>query len=442
MAKTFYVSPNGNDGSSGTEAQPFRTISQGVQVLAAGDTLLVKNGTYVEVVTVRTAGTAAAPISIRAFPGHSPVIDGQAGMNGPNSGLPATGDLFGTESRDGTGFRYGPLVSIEANYIVFEGFTVTRSMGRGIRVWRNDQTVTGVEIRNCKISFSRESGLLLEVGCDGVTIVGCDVSRSGNFAPYNRSPHVLNHPGGLALKGADNILIQQTIVRENWGEGIIFDAVNAGSQNVIVRQCIVYDNKAPSIYVHGTRNALVERNLVYHSVNNEFDNNAGIAITPPEPNFEQNSPTENITIRNNIVVGFDSNIALWPSSGRKVSRLFLLNNTLVNGLVGGINWGVGPFEACEFRNNLVYQANGRPPISTSPDFAGSINWNNSWSTAPPSGVSSPTDVIGNPLLQNPDAILQRGQANPEWYRIASNSPLRGKALSLSSARDELFRQCA
>ena len=52
MAETYYVAINGNDGWPGTEQQPFRTIQRGVNAVVAGDTLLIKNGTYVEEINV------------------------------------------------------------------------------------------------------------------------------------------------------------------------------------------------------------------------------------------------------------------------------------------------------------------------------------------------------------------------------------------------------
>src|SRR5687768_15901085 len=45
-AKTYYVAIDGKDTNPGTEAQPFATMQKAVNVMVAGDTTLVKNGTY------------------------------------------------------------------------------------------------------------------------------------------------------------------------------------------------------------------------------------------------------------------------------------------------------------------------------------------------------------------------------------------------------------
>jgi parallel beta-helix repeat protein len=58
-----------SDSNPGTEARPFKTIGRGVQSLQAGDTLLIKAGTYRETVILSRSGTQARPIKIRTFPG-------------------------------------------------------------------------------------------------------------------------------------------------------------------------------------------------------------------------------------------------------------------------------------------------------------------------------------------------------------------------------------
>ena len=47
-ATTFYVSPAGSDSNAGTLAAPFQTIMKAVRLATAGDTILVRSGTYYE----------------------------------------------------------------------------------------------------------------------------------------------------------------------------------------------------------------------------------------------------------------------------------------------------------------------------------------------------------------------------------------------------------
>ena len=50
LAQTYYVSKSGNDYNPGTEAQPWATIQKAANTVQPGDTVLVSEGTYPEVV--------------------------------------------------------------------------------------------------------------------------------------------------------------------------------------------------------------------------------------------------------------------------------------------------------------------------------------------------------------------------------------------------------
>jgi hypothetical protein len=434
----FFVSPDGSDSDGdGTFERPWRTISKGVANLSGWDTLYIRGGTYVEQVTIHRSGTPESPIRIAAYPGEEVIIDGEAGVNGLNEGLPNIGELFGTESRDGTGFRYTPLVSIEANYIIFEDIKITRSMGRGLRIWRNGRNTRGVTVRNCAISFSRKNGLLVEQRCSEITIENCDISRSGNFAPYDRPSGELDWGGALVVKGSHNIIVKGTSVHENWGEGYISDSQTNRSSNLLIKGCVFYDNMRPSIYLHAVSDVVVEGNILYHSNNAEFPDIAGIAITPSEPQYDEVVDTEDVTVVNNIIVGFGSNLGLWGPEGRYLRRVRIFFNTLINGQEIGIMES-GQYQSCEIKNNLVYQANGKPLVNRGGDFSGCTVSHNAWSQLPPDNVRSASDVIGDPMLRNPEALRIRGQVNPDWYKIKPDSPVIGQAYVVEPVIRDFF----
>ncbi len=45
-AATYYVATTGNDANSGTLASPWRTIQKAANTMSAGDTVLIRGGTY------------------------------------------------------------------------------------------------------------------------------------------------------------------------------------------------------------------------------------------------------------------------------------------------------------------------------------------------------------------------------------------------------------
>src|SRR3954452_12668672 len=59
-ATTYYVATTGNDGSAGSMAAPFRTITRGAGVAQSGDTVYVRGGTYTQAANITKSGTAAA----------------------------------------------------------------------------------------------------------------------------------------------------------------------------------------------------------------------------------------------------------------------------------------------------------------------------------------------------------------------------------------------
>ena len=68
---TYYVAPGGNDSAGGTSTAPWRTIQHAVANLVAGQTAIVEAGNYVERVSINSAGTSAAPITLQAASGAS-----------------------------------------------------------------------------------------------------------------------------------------------------------------------------------------------------------------------------------------------------------------------------------------------------------------------------------------------------------------------------------
>lgn len=99
-AVTYFVDRNnGNDLAPGNENAPFKTINHATQLALAGDTILVKPGTYRESISFANNSGEDAPITLKAFdPNDRPIIDGSVlleGFEGPDDrgiySLPFTG---------------------------------------------------------------------------------------------------------------------------------------------------------------------------------------------------------------------------------------------------------------------------------------------------------------------------------------------------------------
>jgi len=80
----FYVASNGDDANPGTIEAPWRTVAKGLSSLAAGDTLYVRGGTYVERIKdpPLASGTSSAPVLVQAYEEERPVIQGLLWVKG------------------------------------------------------------------------------------------------------------------------------------------------------------------------------------------------------------------------------------------------------------------------------------------------------------------------------------------------------------------------
>ncbi len=73
----YYVdAQRGDDTNPGNATEPWRSVQYGVDQLAPGDTLLLRDGIYYEAVTFSNVqGTAERPVTIAGYPGELAIID-------------------------------------------------------------------------------------------------------------------------------------------------------------------------------------------------------------------------------------------------------------------------------------------------------------------------------------------------------------------------------
>ena len=82
-AGEFFVAKSGDDANPGTMGKPFLTIQKAADVMAPGDTCVVRGGVYRETVRPGTSGAKDKPIRFVAAEGEKVVLDGTEKMAGP-----------------------------------------------------------------------------------------------------------------------------------------------------------------------------------------------------------------------------------------------------------------------------------------------------------------------------------------------------------------------
>jgi hypothetical protein len=418
----YYVAPNGNNSNAGSENSPFRTIQHGVNQLRPGDTLIVRAGTYHEALRIQKSGTADRPITIMAYPGERPIVDGQYRL--------PSGPVHGRDPKSGNTFTFVPLVSLEGKYIVFDGLEVKRSAGRGMRIWPNGYCT----IKNCWVHETRSAGISV-YRCPHNRIEGNRIWLTGNFATYPRSAKDVNWPGGLSMRGADHVVVHGNELFHVWGEAIL----PMQCHNLVISDNLVYNNYAVEIYVDWCSNVVVSGNFVYHTGEGPFLRNgkacSGIVFTTEDPGFGE--PVGNQTVINNICVGNVQNIAWWgsrPDGGFR--NAIIANNTLVNAVGAGLQIPSNSAHSnVQIRNNIIYEAGGSL-ITVPSNFTCS---HNAFSAAPPSSARGQGDVIGNPGLVDVNRRLVEGASDPGWYKLVAGSACRDAGFALSQVKEDFWK---
>jgi hypothetical protein len=300
----YYVSTQGSDFNPGTAAAPCRTIKHALGQAKAGQTVLVKGGTFRELVDIPSSGTSNAWITLRAYPGETVTIDA--------AGLSLSDWWKGVISVD------------DVSYVRVQGFRVKGSAGFGIIVNRS----TNVEILDNQTYDTRRSGVGVWKST-GVLVDHNDVELAANGGDQEC----------ISISESDQVVVTNNHVRNDGagtagGEGI---DVKDGSSNVVVRGNHVHDLDELGIYVDSwdshTHDIIVERNLVHDCLG------YGIAVAA-----ERGGLVEDVLIRNNITYGnsyMGIVIADWDQGyPHPMQNIKIVNNTCVdNGPQA--SWGAG-----------------------------------------------------------------------------------------------------
>lgn len=273
-AVTYYVdqaNPNASDTNPGTEASPWLTIGRAVcgstdcisspnanAAIKAGDTVLVKAGTYYQyrtnsnrllsVLQPANSGSTGNPITIKAYPGDLVTITYASGQSG-----------------------LGPLIgSYKRSYITWDGFIIQE-------VAANNKADTGpVVITGDSQSNLSQNNTIQNCDIRGVVVmvqdnhVGIRIDNSSYASIFNNKVHGVgdgfagshNHAEIMSY-GANYLTIQNNEVYDaNAG---IFPKGGVGSNNfnVIIKNNLIHDVK-DGIRVSFSKNVNIYQNILYN----------------------------------------------------------------------------------------------------------------------------------------------------------------------------------
>jgi hypothetical protein len=337
FGRTYVVSTAGNDGNAGTLASPWRTLARASSGLQAGDTVLVRAGTYHERFIPTNSGTSGNPIVYKNYPGERPEIDGS-----PSGGLNVIAvyqhyiviEGFLVTNQNNFKLLGNPTywVSLDGNYItfrynrvispgdVFDNIYVKNAISRGVVVGGNHSVVEHCYVRGqvFGIVVVGPSPRHVVLRYDTVHATGQNNIDNGGTDDGSTAYHstLIEHCDLDTSFIEDNIQFEvdygdPTSVLHNRGTIVRYNRMGNAAEN--------------AIDLKGAGHTIIEHNLIYTSTGDDdgpiggHDAGSGSGVTS-----NPNNPTRYTIIRSNVI--WDHSSAMEMAEGDHVFQNTILNN--------------------------------------------------------------------------------------------------------------------
>ncbi|MCP3099717.1 right-handed parallel beta-helix repeat-containing protein [Myxococcus sp. K15C18031901] len=294
-SRILWVSPSGSDSASGTESAPLRTVSRALTLIAPGEAIYLKTGTYAERLKLEErGGTASKPLTVKAAPGASPVVKPGAsesalvdvrGAYWTVDGL--TLDAAGTPTFAvlwrGAATHHGVL----RNCVAKNG---TAGAGLNVSEKASDILIERNTISHFDKGSSDSHGVIVQTTARNVVVRGNDIHHNSGDGVQCIGPE-----GGATVTGTpfDNLLVEDNELHENRENGADIKTCT----RVTLRGNVIWGHKATStsrgegVVVHlSASDVTLEDNVFYG--NGRAINIGGTRV---------NAPPTRITVQRNLI---------------------------------------------------------------------------------------------------------------------------------------------
>jgi MYXO-CTERM domain-containing protein len=407
-ATVYYVAPGGT--GDGSAANPWGSIQTAVasrSPIQAGDTIVVKGGTYqlASAVNFQKSGAVGNPITLLAETG---VI-----LNATASSVDS-----------------GSLQLTNVHDWVIDGFRLDEGPRYGIAL----AGCTNITLQNCYVYRAQASGIIVEVSDWGENDI-YPVPQNWNIKILNNTIDAANWSKGdneaISLWATDGFEIAGNLVEHCRHEGI---DVKTGARNGSVHHNTVIDDydlwpgTGMGVYIDGwhyeTYNIDVYQNVIH-------DSEEGFEMACEDCNKPGTSGSvHDVRIFNNLVYhNTDIQNSGWKGRGMSffstegshpVHDIHVFNNTFVGNQRLGIHVDNPDITNLFIRNNIIV-SNGGADIQV--DHATSVTVeNNILSKAVSNGIGTGLAASGNTVT---DPLFVNAAAND--YHLQAGSPAIDKA---------------
>jgi hypothetical protein len=298
----YYVSPDGDDESFGSEAFPWETIQHAANSVGAGSTVHILDGVYHEQVVVRYSGAAGAPLVFMAEPGHTVLLTGD-GVDLPDDdrGLLEIRDLshvhiIGLEVMHvGPGDNNAGILVDGSSYIeVRDNFTYDTASS-GIGVWDSDHVI----IDGNDVELACNDG---EQEC--ITVAGTDHFEVSNNTVHDNGAGTIGGEGIDIKDGSSNGSVYGNHVYDlNDRLGIYVEAWDKHTHDIEVFGNVVHDVAgADGFTLASEKGGLLENVMVFNNI--AYANGcSGLTVSVGDEDSKNDHPLKNIVVVNNTFHG-------------------------------------------------------------------------------------------------------------------------------------------
>ena len=312
---TYYVAKNGKDSNNGSLSAPFLTISKALSKVSAGDKILIREGRYKEYLNFTKDGTKSKPITLTAYPGEHPIIDGSGKKTRDI-------DVWGNE---------GILLRVSSDYAVIKGLELQNAASFLCYVRGNHVTYEDMHVHNSYLA--------------GVYFYKCSYGIAKNNVIHDIYDYDVNSGTG----GGGN------------ADGI---GASSGNRDIrvyfgyhLIENNIIYNTSDDIIDVWSSRHNTLKYNKGYHSGYSNYSNGGSkrIGTEVGDGNgYKLGKGGYNLVYKN---VSFDIRSDGFDSNSG--DSLTVYNNTTYNCKGNG-------FQFYDYyliiKNNLEYKAGRYPPL--------------------------------------------------------------------------------
>ncbi len=290
LAAQYFVSPTGNDAHPGTRDQPFATITKAHSVLAIGDTIYVRGGTYTLTTTIvlSKSGNVNARYYLMAYADERVLLDfSSMAVSSNNRGIRLSGSYWHIVGLNvkGAGDN-GMFISGSHNIVERSAFFENRDTGLQIGSGGSNNRII-----NCDAYYNVDPGHGDADGFAAKLDVGTGNVFSGCRAWQNSDDGFDGY-----LRGADNVT---TLLENCWsfmngyladgrpsngnGNGFKLGGGDNGNSdslkhNITLTNCLAFDNRVKGFDQNNNRGSMTLYNTTAYRNGSNYSLSGPIAF--------------------------------------------------------------------------------------------------------------------------------------------------------------------